>query len=131
MYYKEMEMTTKTYLTTEQFIKVFKSLSDEKKKELSAAHNNAWSESWARAWDEAWDEMWYEMWDESWARAWDRVRDEAWVEVWEAARDTDLAIRTKDFIPTEHFDTLISPWTSCGLSLYAEDWEDVLKGVEV
>ena len=79
--------TTKTYLTTDQFIKVWKSFDDDKYKELKAA------------WDAAWD----------------------------AARYADLAVLVKDKISDEHFEILTKPWTSCGLSLYAEDWDEVLN----
>ena len=78
---------TKTYLTTDQFIKVYKSLSNEKRRLLSATRSAVWS----------------------------------------ATLDTDLAVLAKDKITTEQFEILTSPWTSCGLSLYAEDWEQVLN----
>lgn len=78
---------TKTYLTTKQFIKVWKSLDEPKQKELH----------------DAWEAAWYAAWD------------------------ADLAILVKDKISDEHFEILTKPWTSCGLSLYAEDWE--LKGM--
>ena len=74
---------TKTYLTTEQFIKVWKSLDDAKIKELSA--------------------------------------------VWFAAWSASLAVLAKDKITTEQFEILTKPWTSCGLSLFAEDWDEVLN----
>ena len=106
---------TKTYLTTDQFIKVYKSLSDEKSRELSVAWSVAWSVDWSEAWDAAWDAAWYVAWDE----AWDEARNAAWY--------ADLAVLAKDKITTEQFEILTSPWTSCGLSLYAEDWDEVLS----
>jgi len=81
----------KTYLTTDQFIKVYKSLSDEKLRELGKA------------------------------------RDEANSAARYAARDANLAILAKDKTTKEQFNILTHPWTSCGLSLYAEDWEAVLN----
>jgi hypothetical protein len=87
----ETKVVTKTHLTTDQYIKVYKSLSDEKSRELS--------------------------------KAWYASRDTAWY----AARDADLAILVKDKITAEQFKILTSPWTSCGLSLYAEDWDEVLS----
>ena len=78
---------TKTYLKTEQFIKVWKSLDDAKIKELSAA------------------------------------RDAAWY----TPRYASLAVLVKDKITTEQFEILTKPWTSCGLSLFAEDWDEVLN----
>ena len=86
---------TKTYLTTDQFIKVWKSLDDAKVKQLSAAWDAPWSAGESAAWD--------------------------------VARDADLAVLAKDKITAEQFEILTSPWTSCGLSLYAEDWEEVLN----
>jgi hypothetical protein len=79
--------TTKTYLTTEQFIKVWKSLDNDKYQELKAV----------------------------------------WHAVWGAARDADLAIVVRDKITPDQFNILVQPWTSCGLSLFAEDWEEVLN----
>ena len=43
------------------------------------------------------------------------------------ARDADLAILAKDKTTKEQFNILTHSWTSCGLSLYAEDWEAVLN----
>ena len=81
------ETEPKTYLTTDQFIKVWKSLDDDKYKELKAAR--------------------------------DAARDAAW--------DADLAIVVRDKITPDQFNILVQPWISCGLSLYAEDWEEVLN----
>ena len=94
---------TKTYLTTGQFIKVWKSFDDAKIKELSAACDAAW--------DAAWDSDWFVDW--SAARS--------------APRYADLAVLVKDEITTEQFEILTKPWTSCGLSLFAEDWQDILN----
>ena len=33
----------------------------------------------------------------------------------------------RDKISDEQFEILTKPWTSCGLSLYAEDWDEVLN----
>lgn len=130
-------MTTKTYLTTEQFIKVFESLSDEKKKELGEAEA-AWNAVWGAAGGEVRGEAWYWAWNMAWSKAFGAVWVEVWEDAWSAAetkmryaawataRGTDLALQVKDRISTEHFATLTHPWTSCGLSLYAEDWTDVL-----
>ena len=85
----------KTYLTTDQFIKVWKSLSDEKLRELGKARDAAVSAAWSAA----------------------RY----------AARDANLAILAKDKTTKEQFNILTHPWTSCGLSFYAEDWEAVLN----
>ena len=59
----------------------------------------------------------------AWNTAWSEARSEAW----NAARSADLAVLAKDKITAEQFEILTSPWTSCGLSLYAEDWEEVLN----
>ena len=101
------ETEQKTYLTTEQFIKVYKSLSDEKSRELG----KAWNEARSVAWYAAWSVGRY------------AGRDTAWYAAW----DADLAVLAKDKITAEQFEILTSPWTSCGLSLYAEDWEQVLN----
>ena len=87
---------TKTYLTTEQFITVWNSLDDEKRKELHAA------------WNAAWDAAWY------------ATRNAAWYATRNAAWDADLAVLVKDKISDEHFEILTKPWTSCGLSLFVE-----------
>ena len=114
---------TKTYLTTEQFIKVWKSLDDAKIKKLSAARYAAWSAAryvaWSAAWSAARSAAWYAAWD----AAWDAARPAAW----DAARYADLAVLVKDKITTEQFEILTKPWTSCGLSLFAEDWDEVLN----
>ena len=106
---------TKTYLTTDQFIKVYKSLNDEKSRELSAARDAAWYAARDATRDEARYAAWYAAWDEA--------RYAAWYAAW----DEDLAVLAKDKITTEQFEILTSPWTSCGLSLYAEDWDEVLS----
>jgi len=90
---------TKTYLTTEQFIKVWQSLSDEKSRELSTARDAAW----------------------------DAARSTGWY----AVRDADLAVLVKDKITAEQFEILTKPWTSCGLSLFAEDWSDLINPVVI
>ncbi len=121
------EIEQKTYLTTEQFIKAYKSLNDEKLKELkvawraasSTARYAAWSVAWSVAWHAAWSAAWFAAWSEAWSAA-----DSA---AWCAAGDVDLAILTKDKITKEQFNLLMQPWTSCDLSLYAEDWEEVLN----
>ena len=101
------DAVTKTYLTTDQFIKVYKSVSDEKLRELGKA------------------------WDAAYSAAYSAARNAAWSAVWDAASDadwdTDLAVLAKDKITAEQFEILTSPWTSCGLSLYAEDWDEVLN----
>ena len=118
---------TKTYLKTKQFIKVWKSLDDAKIKELSAARDaardSAWDFAWDSAWAAAWDEVWFAPWSEAWEAAWDAARDAAWSAAWSA----DLAVLVKDKITTEQFEILTKPWTSCGLSLFAEDWDEVLN----
>ena len=81
------DVATKTYLTTDQFIKVWQSLDESKQKELHAA------------------------------------RDAAWYAAWYA----NLAVLVRDKISDEQFEILTKPWTSCGLSLYAEDWDEVLN----
>ena len=118
---------TKTYLKTKQFIKVWKSLDDAKIKELSAARDaardSAWDFAWDSAWAAAWDEVWFAPWSEAWEAAWDAARDAAWSAAWSA----DLAVLVKDKITTKQFEILTKPWTSCGLSLFAEDWDEVLN----
>ena len=113
------ETEQKTYLTTDQFIKVYKSLNDEKSRELSAARNEARDATRDATRDAAWDEARYA----AWYAAWDEARNAAWYAAWYA----DLAVLAKDKITTEQFEILTSPWTSCGLSLYAEDWDEVLS----
>lgn len=98
---------TKTYLTTEQFIKVWKSLDDGKCKQLN----------------DTWDAARYAT---RYATRY-TTRDAAWYAIWYAARYTDLAIVVRDKITDEQFKILTSPWTSCGLSLYSEDWQEVLN----
>ena len=106
------DLATKTYLTTDQFIKVWKSLDDEKRKEVSAA----WSAS--ADWNAARNAAWSAARDADW----NATRNAAWSADWSAARNADLAVLAKDEITAEQFEILTSPWTSCGLSLYAEDW---------
>lgn len=55
--------------------------------------------------------------------AWYAARNTARYAAW----DADLAVLVKDKISNEHFEILTRPWTSCGLSLYAEDWQEVLN----
>jgi hypothetical protein len=121
-------ITKTTYLTTKQFIKVWKSLDDAKIKQLS----EAWSEAWYAARYEAryeargkaWDDAWYAAWDaaefEARYKAWYAAWGKAWDEAWYAARDADLAVLAKDKITAEQFEILTGPWTSCGLSLFVE-----------
>ena len=118
---------TKTYLATEQFIKVFKSLSDEKSRELGKADFAAWNAAWREAWNEARNAAWNEAWNEAWREAWNAADFAADFTTWNAVRDANLAILAKDAITKEHFNILMQPWTSCGLSFYAEDWEAVLN----
>ena len=130
------DVATKTYLTTKQFIKVWKSLDEPKQKELHAALNaprdDARSAAWDAPRDAAWSAAWYAAWDADWEAsryaAWDAAsnapRDDARYAAWDAAWDADLAILVKDKISDEHFEILTKPWTSCGLSLYAEDWDE-------
>ena len=90
----EIITVEKSYMTTDQFIVVWKSLDDDKYKELKAAR--------------------------------DAARYAAWDAAWYAARYADLAIVVRDKITPDQFNTLVQPWTSCGLSLYAEDWQEVI-----
>ena len=121
------DAATKTYLTTEQFIKVWKSLDEPKRKELSAARSAAWDVTWSAAQDLAWSVGRSAAWDVVWYAANSAARDVVWYAANSAARDADLAVIAKDEITAEQFEILTSPWTSCGLSLYAEDWEEVLN----
>ena len=104
-----------TYLTTEQFIKVYKSLSNEKLRELEKARDAADSADWYVARDVAWNAARSAGW-----RA-------AWNPAWNVAWDADLAIRAKDKITKEQFNLLMHPWVSCDLSPFVEDWEAVLN----
>ena len=113
------ETEPKTYLTTDQFIKVFKSLSDEKSREVGKAWSAANPAAWSAAWDAAWDAAYSKAWYASKSAA------------WSAALDADLAILAKDKITAEQFEILTSPWTSCGLSLFAEDWSDLINPVVI
>ena len=107
----DADVATKTYLTTEQFITVWNSLDDEKRKELHAA--------WEAARNAAWEATRYAVWYAARYAALDAARN--------AARYANLAVLVKDKISDEHFEILTKPWTSCGLSLFAEDWQDVLN----
>ena len=109
----------KTYLTTDQFIKVFKSLSDGKSRELDVAYSAVNFAAWRTARDAAW----LTARDAAWYAAWSAARAAAW----SAARDADLAILAKDAITPEYFNILMHPWTSCDLSPFVEDWEAVLN----
>ena len=141
------DAVTKTYLTTDQFIKVWKSLDEPKQKELHAARETAWYATWETARNAAWDAARNAAWDAARNAAWDAARNAAWYAArnaawdaardaawdaardaaWYAARNADRAILVKDKISDEQFNLLTSPWTSCGLSLYAEDWDEVLN----
>ena len=117
------ETEQKTYLTTDQFIKVYKSLSDEKSRELGKAWNEARSVAWYAANSAAWSAAYSVAWSAAWSVGRYAGRDTAWY----AGRDANLAVLAKDKITAEQFEILTSPWTSCGLSLYAEDWDEVLS----
>ena len=116
-------MSVQSYKTTDQFIEEFKSFDDAKIKQLSAT----WSATWSAAQHEAWSAACFvarnEAWSEAWSEAWNVVQNAARY----VARSADLAILAKDKITPEQFEILTSPWTSCGLSLYAEDWDEVLS----
>ena len=116
---------TKTYLTTDQFIKVYKSLSDKKLKELG----KAWYVADFAAWNAADSAAWYAAPDEAWLAAPDEAwyADEAWLAAYSAAYSADLAILAKGKITPEQFKLLMNPWTSCDLSPFVEDWEEVLN----
>ena len=121
----------KTYLTTEQFIKVFKSLSDEKSRELSKADSAAVSAARYAAYFAARYAAKYAAYFAAVSAAWDEA-DSAAVSAARyaaryAARDANLAILAKDAITPEHFNILTQPWTSCDLSPFVEDWEAVLN----
>ena len=137
------ETATKTYMTTEQFIKAWKSLDDDKRKELSAAWDTVRDTTWYAAWNNAlgtawyavqdtacaaaWNTAWYAVQDTAWYAvqdtAWYAVQDTAWNNAWYTARDADLAVLVRDKITVEQFEILTQPWTSCHLSLFAEDWQ--------
>lgn len=121
------DAVTKTYLTTDQFIKVGQSLDEPKQKELHAAWNAARYAAWDAAWNATWYSAWYAARDAARDDAWDDAWCAAWYDALCAAWDADLAILVKNKISNEQFETLTSPWTSCGLSLYAEDWDEVLN----
>ena len=105
----------KTYMTTKQFIEAWKSLDDDKRKELSAA--------WYNALDTAWYTAWGTARAAAWNTAWYAALDTAWYAAWYTARDADLAVLVRDKITVEQFEILTQPWTSCQLSLFAEDWQ--------
>ena len=117
------EIEQKTYLTTEQLIKVYKSFNDEKLKELKVA----WRADSSAARYEACSAARYEACSAAWSVAWSAAWSAAWSVAWPAARDADLAIRAKDKITKEQFNLLMQPWTSCNLSPFVEDWEAVLN----
>ena len=121
------EVSVQTYKTTDQFIKEFKSFDDAKIKQLSEAWDAIRDVAWSEARSEAWSEPWSEARSEAWNAAWYAIRDEARSAAWYVAWYADLAVLVKDKITAEQFEILTSPWTSCGLSLYAEDWEEVLN----
>ena len=118
---------TKTYLTTEQFIKVYKSLDDAKMKQLCVARSADQSaarfaaQSAARSME--WRVRHFAAWSVDWSADWSVAQSAALNAAW----DADLAVLARDKITDEHFEILTKPWTSCGLSLFAEDWEEVLN----
>ncbi len=123
----QQNVATKTYLTTDQFIKVFKSLSDEKSRELDAARVKAWSAILDAARYAAWYATRSVALDAARVGSWHAAESAARYATRYATRYADLAVLAKDKITAEQFEVLTSPWTSCGLSLYAEDWEEELK----
>jgi len=127
----QQNVATNTYLTTEQFIKVRKSLSDEKCKELCAtwhaAYDAIWNDAWNAAWNAARDDARNAIWDYTQNATRNATRNAAWDAAWYATWNADFAIHAKDKVTSEQFEILTKPWTSCGLSLYAEDWEQVLN----
>jgi len=102
-------------MTTEQFIEAWKSLDDDKRKELSAASVAAWYAARLTAWDTACITDWDAAWNIAWLTAWDTA--------WNIARKASLAVLVRDKITAEQFEILTQPWTSCQLSLFAEDWD--------
>ena len=122
------DVATKTYLKTNQFIKVWQSLGGDKYKELNAIWDDIWDDTRDAAWVATRNAAWFDVdWHAAWYDAWEAAWRDDWRDAWDAARYTDLAILVKDKISDEHFEILTKPWTSCGLSLYAEDWEQVLN----
>ena len=125
------ETATRTYMTTKQFIEVWKSLDDDKRKELSAAWYNALDTAWYTAWGTAraaalrtaWYNDWYNDWHTDWYNDWYNAWDTAWNNAWNSVRDANLAVLVRDKITTKQFEILTQPWTSCQLSLFAEDWQ--------
>ena len=125
----------KTYMTTKQFIEAWKSLDDDKRKELSAAWYSALGTAWYTAWGTAraaawntawyndWDNGWYNDWHKDWYNDWYNAWDTAWNNAWNSVRDANLAVLVRDKITTKQFEILTQPWTSCQLSLFAEDWQ--------
>jgi len=109
----------KTYMTTEQFIEAWKSLKDDKRKELLDARDAAWDTAWYAARLTAWDTACITDWDAAWNIAWLT----AWDTAWNIARKANLAVLVRDKITAEQFEILTRPWTSCQLSLFAEDWQ--------
>ena len=117
----------KTYLTTDQFIKICKSLSDKKLRELEKARDAAVFAARDVARYAGWCAARYAAYSAANSAAWDEAYSAAWDAAWYTARDANLAIRAKDKITTEQFNILMHPWTSCDLSPFAEDWEAVLN----
>ena len=88
------KVITKTYLTTEQFIKVYSACDKDQIDNLSKA------------------------WYEAWYAAWNAARNEAWYAAWYA----DLAVLVRDKITIEQFTILTDPWMQVMGSLYREDF---------
>ena len=122
---------TKTYLTTEQFIKVWKSLDESKQKELHAARFAAQftirSATWSAARDAARGAAQFTNAYAIRSAARSAALGVDWYAIGGAVWYADLAIFVRDKITPDQFNILVQPWTSCGLSLYAEDWEQVLN----
>ena len=122
---------TKTYLTTEQFIKVWKSLDESKQKELHAARFAAQftirSATWSAARDAARGAAQFTNAYAIRSAARSAALGVDWYAIGGAVWYADLAIFVRDKITPDQFNILVQPWTSCGLSLYAEDWEEVLN----
>ena len=122
---------TKTYLTTEQFIKVWKSLDESKQKELHAARFAAQftirSATWSAARDAARGAAQFTNAYAIRSAARSAALGVDWYAIGGAVWYADLAIFVRDKITPDQFNILVQPWTSCGLSLYAEDWDEVLN----
>ena len=131
----DADVATKTYLTTDQFIKVWKSLDESKQKELQAARFAAQFTIRSAAWDAARNAARDADLDAYLGATWFATRQAArraalgadWYAIGGAVWYADLAIFVRDKITHDQFNILVQPWTSCGLSLYAEDWDEVLN----